>query len=499
MPMLNNLSFVQIQSEFISTLKGSCKEDPSFSQAWKAVEQAKQNEASTSERKFKHYSLQDEYLLYKGKVCVPSIMDIRNQVLFECHDAPSAGHHGINRTYELVKRHFLWPSLHRDVQNYVSKCHKCQVNKFERLKVGGLLHPLEIPKGKWESISMDFISGLPRTQKGFDLVWVVVDRLTKLAQFIPVKTTYKTPELAKIFVNQLYRLYGLPVDIVSDRDARFTSHFWRAVFSRLETKLSLSRAEHPRTDGQSEKVNQILEDILRAYVTSKQTDWEDYLPLAEFAYNSAKNSSTEFSSFMLMYGFQLRSPYAVGLQIERVQAAQEFLQDMNFKLKLAKENLKKAQDRAKAYADPKRRDVTFQAGDQVYIRIPERSEKFKTGQCAMLSPRYCGPFPITKKVGLRAYELQLPYESWIHPVFHVSRLRKSLTDLDNLVGQQVIPPIPVNETVPHEPERTLRTRDKRKRSHLYEECLVKWKDGTEENSTWEKVSTIQRLFPALKF
>ncbi|KAH7277040.1 hypothetical protein KP509_39G031400 [Ceratopteris richardii] len=216
-------------------------------------------------------------------------------------------------------------------------------------------------------------------------------------------------------------------------------------------------------DGQTEKVNQILEDILRAYVTSKQTDWEDYLPLAEFAYNSAKNSSTEFSPFMLMYSFQPRSPYAVGLQSKQVQAAQEFLQDMNFKLKLAKENLKKAQDRAKAYADPKRRDVTFQVGDQVYLRIPERSEKFKTGQCAKLSPRYCSPFPVTKKVGLWAYELQLPDDSWIHPVFHVSRLRKSLTDSDNLVGQQVILPIPVTE-------RILRTQDKRTRSHLYEEC-----------------------------
>ena len=157
--------------------------------------------------------------------------------------------------------------MHHDVQEYVTHCQKCQVNKAERLKTGGLLHPLEIPNGKWESISMDFIVGLPTTNRGHDAIWVVVDRLTKMCRFIPTKTTVKTPELARLFVDNVYRLYGLPANIISDRDRKFDSHFWRAVFKRLDTMLNLSTADHPQTDGQTERVNQVLEDMLRAYVS----------------------------------------------------------------------------------------------------------------------------------------------------------------------------------------------------------------------------------------
>ena len=219
-------------------------------------------------------------------------------------NSPSACHLGICKTYAHVCRHFYWLGLHNDVKDYVLKSQKFQVNKVERLKVGGLLQPLEIPQGKWESISMDFIVGLPTTSRGHDSIWVVVDRLTKMARFIPVNTTIKTPALARLFVEQLYRLYGLPTNIVSDRDTKFNSHFWRAVFHRLDTQLNMSTADHPQTDGQTERVNQVLEGMLRAYVTKKQTNWEDYLPILEFAYNSAQHVTTGFSPFMLMYGFQ---------------------------------------------------------------------------------------------------------------------------------------------------------------------------------------------------
>lgn len=293
----------------------------------------------------------------------------------------------------------------------------------------GLLHPLDIPSGKWESISMDFIVGLPR-QWGHDSVWVIVDRFTKMTRFIPTKSDVKTLELARLFVENLYRLYG---DIVSDRDRKFNSHFWRAVFKRLDTKLSMSTAEHPQMDPQTERVNEILEDMLQAYVSKRQTNWKEYLPIVEFAYNSAKHSSTGYSPFMLMDGFQPRAPYAVGLQKEKVQAAKDFLEDMNEMLKLAKDNIKKAQDRARTYTDPHRRPLTFEKGEQVYLKVLETSETMKAGPCPKLSPRYYGPFTILKRVGDMAYKLQLPETSGIHPVFHVSKLKKKLGQSDNLI------------------------------------------------------------------
>ncbi|MCO5609704.1 hypothetical protein L7F22_063936 [Adiantum nelumboides] len=163
-----------------------------------------------------------------------------------------------------------------------------------------------------------------------------------MAKFIATKKIFKTPELAKLFVEYLYKLYGLPADIVSDRDRMFNSRFWREVFKKLDTTQSMSTANHPESDGQTERVNQILEDMLRSYVSKKQSNWEDYLPILEFAYNSSKHSATGFTPFMLMYGFQPRSPMTVGLEKEKIQLVKDFLEDMNDMLKASRESIRSA-------------------------------------------------------------------------------------------------------------------------------------------------------------
>ena len=260
MPHINEISFTIFKNNFLESLRGLCEHDQFYAEVWRAVRDRipsqprpppslaqfasperpvvgeTRREVSVSptrlvessgyssepdssgvgpssplfasaskggvklrrREKYANYSIDDGYLLYKGRVCVPTIGDFRRQILKESHDSPSAGHPGIQKTYALVKRQFYWPSLFKDVQTYVLECSKCQVNKHERLKFGGVLHPLEIPQGKWESISMDFITGLPRTSRGNDSVWVVVDRLTKMVKFIATKKTIKTPKLAKL-------------------------------------------------------------------------------------------------------------------------------------------------------------------------------------------------------------------------------------------------------------------------------------------------------------
>ena len=346
---------------------------------------------------------------------------------------------------------------------------------------------------------MDFIVGLPTTNRGHDAIWVVVDRLTKMCKFIPTKTTVKTPELARLFVENVYRLYGLPANIISDRDQKFNSHFWRAVFKRLDTMLNLSTADHPQTDGQTERVNQVLEDMLRAYVSKRQSNWEDYLPILEFAYNSAKNVTTGFSPFMLMYGFQPRSPVTIGLGNERIQHVKDFLQDHFDMLKIARLNVKQAQDRYKRYADEKRRTITFEEGDQVFLRVPEHSKSLKTGAVAKLSPRYCGPFRILKKIGDVAYKLDLPPNVHVHPVFHVSRLRKRLMPNTNTVDNDVLVDLIEPPVQPHEPERILDYHEQRTRHHVRKQALVKWKDRPEEGSTWENISVLRKTFPTFVF
>ncbi|KAJ7520181.1 hypothetical protein O6H91_12G105000 [Diphasiastrum complanatum] len=198
---------------------------------------------------------------------------------------------------------------------------------------------------------------------------------------------------------------------------------------------------------------------------------------------------------MLMYGFQPRSPTAVGFKQEKVEAARNFLEDLNQMIEHAKRSIRQSQDRARHYANPHRRDVQFSTGEKVYLRVPVDSKTLKSGVCAKLSPRYCGPFTISRRLGEVTYELELPHSSKVFPVFHVSQLRKALTRSDNLVGDSVLV-LPLDpQQPPHEPEEILDSRETQTRHTLYREYLVKWNDQPVENATWERGSVLRKIFP----
>ena len=223
------------------------------------------------------------------------------------------------------------------------------------------------------------------------------------------------------------------------------------------------------------------------------------MPILEFADNSAKHVTTGFSPFMLMYGFQPRSPVSVGLANEKIQQVKDFLQDHMDMLRVARQNVRQAQDRYKKYADVHRRPVTFEEGQLVFLRVPENSQSLKTGSVPKLSPRFCGPFKILKKVGPVAYKLELPATSKVHPVFHVSRLRRRLYNEDNVVDHGVLVEYTEPPVQPHEPEKILDYHDLRTRNHVRRQVLVKWKDRPNEGSTWENISTLKKRFPTFVF
>jgi transposase InsO family protein len=204
--------------------------------------------------------------------------------------------------YMDLKGRFWWSNMKRDFAEYIALCDVCNRVKAEHQKPAGLLQPLPIPEWKWDNVGMDFITGLPRTKSGYDSIWVVVDRLTKVAHFIPVKTTYTSAILAKIYMNQIVCLHGVPKSIVSDRGTQFTSHFWRQLHESLGTRLEFSIAFHPQTDGQTERVNQILEDMLRACALDYGSSWVENLPYAEFSYNNSHQGSIEMAPFEALYG-----------------------------------------------------------------------------------------------------------------------------------------------------------------------------------------------------
>jgi hypothetical protein len=251
----------------------------------------------------KGYALEtDGLLLYKNRVYVPNVRELKLAILKEMHNVAYVGHPGYQKTVVAVKSHYFWPSMKKEIVEYIARCMECQKVKAEHRHPTGLLQPLPIPEWKWDVVTMDFITGLPRTRKQHDSIMVVVDKLTKAAHFIPLKTTHGAADVADIFLKEVARLHGIPKTIVSDRDPKFTSNFWKGLFKGFRTNLNFSTAYHPESDGQTERVNRVIEDMLRMYVMDKPSRWEDYLHLVEFAYNNGYHASLKMSPFEALYG-----------------------------------------------------------------------------------------------------------------------------------------------------------------------------------------------------
>jgi hypothetical protein len=253
--------------------------------------------------------------------------------------------------------------LKKDIAEYLAKCIELKQVKAEHRHPTRLLQPLPIPEWKWETISMDFITGLPTSTKQNDAIMVVVDKLSKSAHFIPIKSTCKAIDIANIFMKEIFRLHGMPEEIVSDRDTKFTSNFWKSLMAGLKTKLLFSIAYHPKTDGQTERVNQILEDMLRMHVMHQPKKWEDYLPLVEFTYNNDYQESLKMSPFEVLYGRPCNTPVSWSNPINIITIGPDMLKEMEKQVIQIKQNLKVAQNRQKSYADRKRIPREFRMGE----------------------------------------------------------------------------------------------------------------------------------------
>lgn len=204
--------------------------------------------------------------------------------------------------YQDLKKLFWWSGMKRDVARFVYVCLTCQKSMVEHQRTEGLLQPLEIPKWKWDSISMDFVTGLPKTLKGYEAIWVIVDRLTKSAHFIPIDIIFPLQKLADLYISVIMKFHGVPSSIVSDRDPRFTCGFWKSLYEALGSNLKLSSSYHPQTDGQTERIIQTLEDLLRACVLEQGGDWDNHLTLIEFTYNNRYHSSIGMAPYEALYG-----------------------------------------------------------------------------------------------------------------------------------------------------------------------------------------------------
>ncbi|KAJ9534604.1 hypothetical protein QJQ45_002896 [Haematococcus lacustris] len=394
-----------------------------------------------------------------GKVVVPKSPLVRRQVLESCHDANYAGHMGISKTWHGVNRYFTWPGMRKDVEDYVRQCDACQRNKPSTRLKAGKLQPLSIPGRRWESISMDMIVKLPKSGKqNYDSIMVYVDRLSKMVHLVPTHEAISAADAARLFYREVVRLHGLPASVVSDRGPIFNSQYWRHVCELCHTQLCMSSAYHPETDGQTERANRIIEEMLRHYVDENHSDWADHLPWVEFAINNSWHETVRNSPFFLNYGQHPLTPAVMDLP-RKVPKAAEFVEGIEKAVRKAKHCWRVAQQRMKALVDGKR---------------------------------------LLRMIGKVAVQLHLP-PSWnrMHNVFHVSLVKPYWgNQTPNLAAP---PPVQWLKGEPvYEVEKLLahrvvklkgrnrgKSRPKSKEAKKGLEFLVRWAGYSEEHDTWE--------------
>ncbi|KAL0561310.1 hypothetical protein IC582_001733 [Cucumis melo] len=421
----------------------------------------------------------DGGLLFERRLYVPSDSAIKTELLSEAHSSPFSMHPGSMKMYQDLKWVYWWRNMKREVAEFVSRCLVCQQVKAPRQKPAGLLQPLSIPEWKWENVSMDFITGLPRTLRGFTVIWVVVDRLTKSAHFVPGKSTYTASKWAQLYMSEIVRLHGVPVSIVSDRDARFTSKFWKGLQTATGTRLDFSTTFHPQTDGQTERLNQVLEDMLRA-------------------------CALEFPVIRLLSAWHhLRpctanvSPVCWGEVGEQRLMGPELVQSTNEAIQKIRSRMHTAQSRQKSYADVRRKDLEFEVGDKVFLKVAPMRGVLRFERRGKLSPRFVGPFEILERIGPVAYRLALPPSlSTVHDVFHVSMLRKYVPDPSHVVDYE---PLEIDENLSYteQPVEVLAREVKTLRNKEIPLVKVLWRNHRVEEATWEREDDMRSCYPDL--
>ncbi|GJW19848.1 putative reverse transcriptase domain-containing protein [Tanacetum coccineum] len=415
----------------------------------------------------------------------------------EAHKSKYSVHPGADKMYYDLRDRYWWPGMKKDIAMYVSKCLTCLKVKAEHQRPSGLLQQPEIPEWKWEGIAMDFVTKLPRTSSGHDTIWVIVDRLTKSAHFLPMREDYKMDRLARLYLNEIVARHGVPISIISDRDSRFTSRFWQSMQEALGTRLDMSMAYHPQTDGQSERTIQTLEDMLRACVLDFGGSWDVHLPLVEFSYNNSYHSSVRCALFEALYGRKCRSPIMWAEVGEGQLIGPELVQETTEKISQIKDRLKAACDHQKSYADKRRKPLEFSVGDYVLLKVSPWKGVVRFGKKGKLAPRFVGPFEIIEKVGPVAYRLDLPEElNGVHDTFHVSNLKKCLADPTLQVPLDEIR-VDAKLNFVEEPVEILEREFKKLKRSRIAIVKVRWNSKRGPEFTWEREDQMKLKYPHL--
>jgi hypothetical protein len=382
-------------------------------------------------RTSEHFRFAEDGLIYikrpvGDRVLVPASDVLRKQLLQSAHDEPTAGHRGALKTLAALQQRFWWEYMIDSVREFVRSCTQCQRSKYTTQPPPGMIQSIELPQRRWQHVTMDFVTGIPQTSNySYDMIMVVVDRLSKYAHFVPCYTTNTAEDIAWYFYSEVVKFHGVPEIITSDRDVKFTSAFWETLWKRLGTQLIRTTAFHPQADGQTERVNRTLIELLRTMVDAEQSDWDDHLASAQIAYNTSQHSGSRHTPHYLNYGEEMTKPIDLTIRLpppadneaetvaDRIQAAVD----------RAREFLLQAQQRQTEQANRHRREEHYNVGDQVWLSTQHL--RLPGAQSRKLQPLWAGPYRITEKRAPNTYRLKLPGRMHrIHDWFNVNKLRR---------------------------------------------------------------------------
>ncbi|GJU62203.1 putative reverse transcriptase domain-containing protein [Tanacetum coccineum] len=405
----------------------------------------------------------DETLCLRNRSWIPYFGDLRTLIMHESHKSKYSIHTGSDKMYQDLKKLYWWQNIKAEIATYVSKCLTCAKVKSECQKPSGLLVQPVIPVWKWENITMDFITKLPKTSSGQDAIWVIFYGLTKSAHFLSMKETDSMEKLMRQYLKEVVSRHGVLVLIISDRDSKFTSHFWQSLNKALGTQLDMSTAYHPQMDGQSERTIQTLEDMMRACVIDFGKVWDRHLTL-------------------------VRDAQLTGLEI---------IHETTKKIIQIKKRIQAARDRQKSYADRRRKLLEFQARDKVMLKVSSWKRVICFGKRGKLNPRYIGPFKILAKVGTIAYRLELPEQlSRVHSTFHVYNLKRCFSDEPLAIP---LDEIQIDDKLDfiEEPVEIMDREVKRLKQSRVPIVKVRWNSRRGPEFIWEREDQMKKKYPHL--
>jgi hypothetical protein len=472
-----------VDNDLLAGIKGALKDDEFFRDISQYLvdpddpttyDNAQKTIPPEDRTRFARYKLSKGLLYYStdysDRIYVPP--PYRTLIIELAHSEGPTIHNSWKKTVERINRYYHWPNIHKAVQKFCRCCDDCQRNKTLRQPQYGFLKPHDVPPEPWHTVSMDF-THLPPSSNGFDQLMVVVDSLTKMTRLIPCKTTDTAKRIASLFTDHIWKIHGLPKVIISDRDTKFTSEFWKDLMRSLNISQNMSSAYHPQTDGQTEQKNDWIKTCLRAMVNHYQSNWHQFLHIVEYGINDTVNSSTGYTPFYLNYGRHPRS----FLDLELTPGDKLTIRDFKYTLNDVKNKIRAAQDRYASYVNRKRQEAPFAVGDLVLLSNNDFVPPNEQGRPSRkLGHKFSGPYKIIELVGAGpSYRLELPPDWHVHNVFHPSKLKKYYYDTSGSHPLQHLPPQSreIGEILAN-----------RVLSNGQKQSLVKWKDHSPVFNVW---------------